>query len=277
MRHTTRTLAVLAATALVIGATALPARAEQSEYGYFTVSGRTYIDFAQAAVWARTGTGVTYTGIVSGPTGNQFAASRARVFDEFGLWCEGDNTFSTYPEGATGYACALPPGFSFYSQGISFGHNDRLRNWTASYTRTTRYEVTSRLSAPTGDPGLDASADDAGPIDAPADDPTAWPVNAFGESYGNALYATSPQDEPDLLTATSTEGARGYVRRTELEAADGTAPLRQGAVPGALPSRDAADRTVAVYQLDGRTEIGRFLIAGSATQHRLARALADAG
>jgi hypothetical protein len=90
-----------------------------------------------------------------------------------------------------------------------------------------------------------------------------YPKNAQGLTYGSQLYATLERGEPDLILATATNGKDGYVLRTDLE----------GPMPGSPQealSQQAAqagkDRVIPVYQSDGTTQIGVFVIqAGSST------------
>jgi len=48
-----------------------------------------------------------------------------------------------------------------------------------------------------------------------------YPMNALGLTYGSVEEANSPQDEPDLILVTTQNGTRGYVLKTELDAATG--------------------------------------------------------
>jgi len=81
------------------------------------------------------------------------------------------------------------------------------------------------------------------------------------------LHAVPRSDWPDLISAGLRDGKRGYVRRTELDAAIGT-----GLPPAGLAEwskkvaarRAAGERTlIPVYALDGVTVIGTFAV-GSA-------------
>ncbi|MFD4990326.1 ATP-dependent Lon protease [Streptomyces sp. NPDC058374] len=94
----------------------------------------------------------------------------------------------------------------------------------------------------------------------------AWPKNAKGETYGSGLDATTPQSGPDLIRAYTTDGKLGYVKRAELEDEPNPASPREAI---ALQSQRAGeDRRIAVYDLDGTTVIGSFVIS-----HAPARAL----
>lgn len=81
------------------------------------------------------------------------------------------------------------------------------------------------------------------------------------------MHAVPRSEWPDLISAGLRDGQRGYVRRTELDAAQGTglppaefAEWRKKAAARAA----AGERTlVPVYELDGVTVIGTFVV-GSA-------------
>lgn len=103
----------------------------------------------------------------------------------------------------------------------------------------------------------------------PAPIPT-YATNARGLTYGSAADAISPDAEPDLIRAEATNGRLGYVRKTELDAVDGTAAMAGFSSPeDALAwQADNAGRefTVAVYLEDGTTVIGEFVVTAGAPQ-----------
>jgi hypothetical protein len=84
---------------------------------------------------------------------------------------------------------------------------------------------------------------------------TAWGVNANGQTYG----VMNQHGTPDLIAAQAANGRDGYVYANQL----------QGPQP-TTPSQAAADnqpaRAVTVYQADGKTPIGQFIVGeGAAT------------
>lgn len=92
-----------------------------------------------------------------------------------------------------------------------------------------------------------------------------WPINASGETYGSALDAASPGDEPDLIRALTTDGKIGYIRRTEVDAVNGSHvknPAEALEWMKTVEARAASgERTlVSVYEQDGVTVIGSFEI-----------------
>ncbi|MBL7498638.1 hypothetical protein I6A84_32785 [Frankia sp. CNm7] len=111
---------------------------------------------------------------------------------------------------------------------------------------------------------------------APAGPVPHWPTNAAGETYGSALDGQFPGDEPDLISAWTTEWTVGYVRRTELDIATGASVVRNPADALAWNAKVAAmiaagERVfVPVYEQDGVTVIGQHEIqlgGGSTGQH----------
>lgn len=92
-----------------------------------------------------------------------------------------------------------------------------------------------------------------------------YPVNTDGLTYGSALDAISPDTEPDLILVEATNGKEGYVKKTQLDLANGSAENFNS--PAAALAWQAAHRgltsTLVVYASDGRTPIGLFIVAGN--------------
>jgi len=89
---------------------------------------------------------------------------------------------------------------------------------------------------------------------------TVWETNESGVTYGSALKATSPSDEPALILVVATNGKEGYVYRDDLAVIEGTgfkspdeALKWQNSMAGKIGS-------VSVYEVDGKTVIGEFVI-----------------
>ncbi len=97
-----------------------------------------------------------------------------------------------------------------------------------------------------------------------------YSTNAEGETYGSALDAVSPGTEPDLIQAVASNGEVGYVRKTELDEANGTAAAAGFKSPAEAlawqQSIGSTDQTISVYAKDGTTVIGTFTVVGSASQ-----------
>lgn len=94
-----------------------------------------------------------------------------------------------------------------------------------------------------------------------------YPVNAAGDTYGSVLWSGDPATEPDLIQADTTTGVTGYVRRVDLDEADGSNVTTPDE---ALAFQEQVDELVAsgvtsvfipVYEADGRTVIGEFEIS----------------
>ncbi|WP_125609975.1 peptidase M56 family protein [Specibacter cremeus] len=91
---------------------------------------------------------------------------------------------------------------------------------------------------------------------------TAWGVNVNGESYG----VQNEHGVPDLVAVVASNGRNGYVRRSEMEDADGTTAAKGFKSPDdAIAWQDARrgrSFPIPVYAADGKTVIGEFIIGG---------------
>jgi hypothetical protein len=89
---------------------------------------------------------------------------------------------------------------------------------------------------------------------------SAWGVNADGNTYG----IQNEKGVPDLIAVSATNGRDGYVKRTELDAADGTEAARHFTSPqDALrwqEERKGKSVSIPVYEADARTVIGSFVV-----------------
>jgi hypothetical protein len=89
---------------------------------------------------------------------------------------------------------------------------------------------------------------------------TAWGVNANGQTYGTPnQYGT-----PDLVAAQATNGRTGYVYANQLS------PPPPKTIGQALAQTNAPPRTLTVYQSDGKTPIGEFVVDGGTVVTRSA-------
>lgn len=90
-----------------------------------------------------------------------------------------------------------------------------------------------------------------------------YPTNSAGEPYGSALltdYNRKYWESPVLLSAVGTNGVRGYVREADLNPYVAT---RQDAVD--YMSKLEENRVLPLYDKDGKTVIGTFILDGSFT------------
>jgi hypothetical protein len=91
---------------------------------------------------------------------------------------------------------------------------------------------------------------------------TEWAVNEDGHTFG----AMNEGSGPDLIAAVATNGRQGYVRRDDLEEANGTTASQEFTSPeDALRWQEQnAGKTIfiPVYESDGTTVIGEFQIGG---------------
>lgn len=92
---------------------------------------------------------------------------------------------------------------------------------------------------------------------APTGTPTVWPKNANGMTYGSGADAKSLEDEPDLICVQAINGEVGYAYRTDLEGPEPSSPSEAVAQQRAQGDRP---RSIPVYEADGVTQIGVFLI-----------------
>lgn len=97
---------------------------------------------------------------------------------------------------------------------------------------------------------------------------TDWAVNESGQTFG----VINEAGEPDLIAAMATNGKQGYVDRTDLAEANGSAAAATFDSPedaaewAANEGRD--DHAIVVYESDGETVIGEFVVLGSDSQNR---------
>lgn len=83
-----------------------------------------------------------------------------------------------------------------------------------------------------------------------------FPINQYGETYGSALKATSPDNEPDLIKAYGIDGTLGYVKSSDLKGVQPKTP--QEALD--LQAKTPSSRKIPLYESDGKTVIGEFQI-----------------
>lgn len=87
---------------------------------------------------------------------------------------------------------------------------------------------------------------------------TAWGVNAKGETFG----VHNEHGEPDLIAVSATNGRFGYAYVADMNAADGpepTSPEHAVELQEQLAGRGVS---VPVYESDGETVVGEFVIGG---------------
>jgi hypothetical protein len=87
-----------------------------------------------------------------------------------------------------------------------------------------------------------------------------YPRNADGLTYGSGLQATRPDNEPDLIQVTATNGMTGYVYRADITPSEPASPQEAAA----RSATGQGPRTVLVYRQDGTSVIGEFVLAASA-------------
>lgn len=80
-----------------------------------------------------------------------------------------------------------------------------------------------------------------------------FPKNARGLSYGSLADARTPSDAPDLIFVVDRAGRFGYVYATDLSEPEPTSPTE-------AESRSLGARTIPMYESDGVTRIGVFIV-----------------
>lgn len=99
-----------------------------------------------------------------------------------------------------------------------------------------------------------------------------YPVNTNGQTYGSVAKATSFETEPDLIAAIGIDGTKGYVLSKDLrgempktpeEAVALTKELKKATLSAKANGSDIV-REVPLYDVDGKTIIGKFGITGAA-------------
>lgn len=83
-----------------------------------------------------------------------------------------------------------------------------------------------------------------------------WGVNASGETYGVQRSGRTP----DLIAVLTTDGTQGYAYASEL---DGPVPTSPADALAQQEAEAGRSRSVPVYESDGETVIGEFLVGGS--------------
>jgi len=95
-----------------------------------------------------------------------------------------------------------------------------------------------------------------------------YETNENGQTYGSAMYAPSPDKEPDLILAESIDGTEGYVYASDLNADLPNNPEELLAITAknqeiwdnAPVGQVVIARFIPLYAVDGKTVIGEFPI-----------------
>lgn len=82
-----------------------------------------------------------------------------------------------------------------------------------------------------------------------------YPKNESGETYGSALKATSPANEPDLIQAIGEDGTVGYVRNSDLIDKQPKTPEE-----ALKMNTETCEKEITLYASDSKTVIGNFKI-----------------
>ena len=86
-----------------------------------------------------------------------------------------------------------------------------------------------------------------------------YPKNNNGQTYGSIADATSPETEPELISAIGVDGTVGYVLKKDL---DGELPKSPEEAIAIQNSRSPDGRDIPLFDVDGKTVIGVFHVGG---------------
>lgn len=86
-----------------------------------------------------------------------------------------------------------------------------------------------------------------------------FPKNNNGQTYGSSADASSPEMEPELISAVGIDGTTGYVLKKDL---DGERPKSPEEAIAIQNSRPPGGVDIPLYDVDGKTVIGVFHVGG---------------
>ena len=91
-----------------------------------------------------------------------------------------------------------------------------------------------------------------------------YPKNSRGLTYGSAAIADRPENEPDLIRVISDSGREGYVKKTDLDDANGTTAAKSFRSPeDALKwqaTEGSKNHPIPVYDVSGETRLDTFTV-----------------
>ncbi len=98
----------------------------------------------------------------------------------------------------------------------------------------------------------------------------AYGKNTSGLTFGSALKASSPDAEPDLILVVATNGRDGYVVKKELDDAAGSNVSSPSEALAWQARAGGTNDTLTVYESDGKTKIGQFVLHHATAAERAA-------
>ncbi|MFY0518503.1 hypothetical protein ACOMCU_11840 [Lysinibacillus sp. UGB7] len=84
-----------------------------------------------------------------------------------------------------------------------------------------------------------------------------YPQNGQGQTFGSASDASSYEDEPDLIRAIGIDGTKGYAKKVDLNGPQPKTPKEAVRL-----TNEAKPREIPLYDVDGETIIGKFIVGG---------------
>lgn len=220
--------------------------AKSANKNYGPVRGYNYYNYASVTTnsrdaWAHTH--VSNRVIANVPSG--YMGALARLYLSNGVLCSQSSwKYNNQPLVGFSQIVSTDCGVDrYYSYGQTRAHNGN--GYNTYTTNTSPYQSVGSLS-------LDQAIERVGTA-------ASWPKNPAGLTYGSSLYAKSPADEPDLIAAYARNGRIGYVKRINLESPAPGTPREALAMQA---RSGGVDQQLPVYDLDGDTQIGVFILHG---------------
>lgn len=248
-------IGMIAGLALTVSATpAFAGRAVSpwATYGpHLGISYRNNSEVVTTASAAAAGTRVETT--TSGPAPAGYMGVQAKLFKDGALCGQATLFYNSTPVTTISSGISPPGGCgpgTYYSQGLSQAYNGN------------GYTTYQTLRSPNqGFPASVGAASAGRRVDQVTAGTTNWRRNADGLTFGSALDAKTPADEPDLILAVATNGRQGYARRADLQPVAPKSPAEALATQARMAG---AVQQIPVYESDGKTRIGVFIISHDA-------------
>lgn len=213
---------------------------------YFTVYGKNYYNKSKTQLQSTSIRGTVDIVSRSGQVPTGYIATLPRLYDEDGaLVASSSWTYNSSPCLAMSYGTApySTPG-TYYSQGQTKVYNGNGYTTQTSY-RTPNESFGNRVSLENGEAITEKNFDPE----------KIYSKNKDGQTYGSALYAVSPQAEPDLIIVKNVDGVVGYVYKNVL---NGPEPRNPEEAIEMQNSSKGLPRSIPIYASDGKTVLGNF-------------------
>lgn len=172
-----------------------------------------------------------------------YVGLKARVYSSTGVLVSSSDW--SYGTGVPGFdVCASGKMNSIYDPTVTPNYNYYYSKGQVQYYNGNGYTTYTCKATPNISSGLSRS------ISAQVS------TNENGEVYGSELYLSDIGIKPDLISALGENGVVGYVKRADLDALSIDNPMEAESYESYKP----ICRTIPLYECDGETEIGVFVI-----------------